>query len=56
MFIRPKTSLGKENLCMVKKILYERLLTYSKEKATLYVYGAGLTKEKKGGYIHELFS
>ena len=42
-----------------KNILDGRLLTALKEKAPLSVDGAGLTKNqqnKKGGYIHELFS
>ena len=42
-----------------KTILYGRLLTALKEKSPLSVYGAGLKnnqQNKKGGYIHKIFS
>ena len=47
MLISSKTSLGKEKPLYGTKILDERLLTALKEKAPLYVDGAGLTKNKQ---------
>ena len=46
MLISSKTILGKKTSVWFKKI-DEKLLTYLKEKASLYVDGAGLTKNQQ---------
>ena len=55
-----KDNLRKRKTSVWYKIILDRILsTDLKEKAPIYVDGAGLTKNqqnKNGGYIHELFS
>ena len=55
-----KDKLGKiKTSVWYKNVLGEILLTTLKEKAMIFVYGTGLTKNKqnkKVGYIHEVFT